>query len=107
MIKKSEINTTVILLLDLGAVGAGAASATIGARLQWARLWLERRAIASASETSSVVNVQSGTEHSTTTMTKRSTVSWSELLGWLCFNYNDETVLQGETQYKYAEWQEQ
>ena len=32
---------------------------------------------------------------------------WSELLGWLCFNYNDETVLQGETQYKYAEWQEQ
>ena len=38
MIKKSEINTTVILLLDLGAVGAGAVSATVGARLQWARL---------------------------------------------------------------------
>ena len=59
------------------------ASVLRGAEGRWARSWLVIRAMANASETSFVLKVQLGTEHSMTTMTKESTVLRSELLDCL------------------------
>ena len=55
-------------------MSAGLASVLRGAEGPWARSWLVIRAMANASETSFVLKVQLGTEHSMTTMTKESTV---------------------------------
>ena len=64
-------------------VSAGLAPVLRGAEGRWARSWLVIRAMANASGTSFVLKVQLGTEHSMTTMTKESTVLWSELLDCL------------------------
>ena len=64
-------------------MSAGLASVLRGAEGRWARSWLVIRAMANASETSFVLKVQLGTEHSMTTMTKESTVLRSELLDCL------------------------